>query len=282
MSQRNHRKKHVAAAEYGCPIVRPDWVFTCLWEGKLIDPEEFCLQFLENKIICMTGYKKDKRTEIERKISKFGGTYQKFLNLDCQYLIAKEKSGNKYDFAAENGIPIVSDAWLWKCTEKIMLIPPKNFLLTEDDKQIDDVSMEANVNKMTTKKVEHINFGVNDSNSGFTIAQQKQMKLREKQKIGRRIASYNTRRVCKGDSLEGYKSGRQGSSNDNDKKKTFAGVDWKNCTYPITEDDNDHYFEDIIICLVHLDPESLADRAKRLILAVGGRGYRIFIRKQCL
>lgn len=69
------------------------------------------------------------RKKLEELINEYGGEYRGNLTRDVTHLIAKEPAGNKYTYAGQWGIRIVSVEWVHQSIERGMILDESLFHL---------------------------------------------------------------------------------------------------------------------------------------------------------
>ncbi|CCJ30807.1 unnamed protein product [Pneumocystis jirovecii] len=117
--------KYVAMHRVDMKIMHVGWIFDIYeqWlNGDDIDFLEFekkhILPPFYNLLICVTNIPAEQRSEIEEKITCFGGKYTPDLTKDTTHLIATDASGRKYEFGIKWGIKVIRPEWFWQSIER--------------------------------------------------------------------------------------------------------------------------------------------------------------------
>lgn len=108
-------------------LVSEIFVYFCAQEGYVADPEEHVLfvpsqidilklrdASCAEKLISLTGFEGAERDLLIRAIELCGFTYSDNFYKRCAFLVAKQKSGNKYTKAIEWKVPVVADTWVFE------------------------------------------------------------------------------------------------------------------------------------------------------------------------
>lgn len=131
------------------PIVLPDWVFIC-HDRVVIDNENtlrsedakklahsFTVPPLAGALISVTGFDSgkcfslitrrywsyffsmstDERLKLSHQITELGGKYTSNLSTDCTHLLATTDTSEKFKYAVQWGLPVITVAWLQKIAE---------------------------------------------------------------------------------------------------------------------------------------------------------------------
>ncbi|KAF0975576.1 hypothetical protein FDP41_005570 [Naegleria fowleri] len=104
--------KYRQAIANDVPIVKEDWLIESAKEGKLLDISKFKVPPLYGCKICVTGFKEEVRNHIKRMCELNGATYNPALIAGYTHLIAKKTGSEKFEFALENDINVVTSKWL--------------------------------------------------------------------------------------------------------------------------------------------------------------------------
>ena len=145
--------KFVARERPDVKVLLPSWVEAVRgsWlEGETIDvgatEEKYGLPTFHGLRICLTGFEDrmppflypervkiliqrlaELRSKLEDDVTKYGGQYTGNLTRDVTHLIAREPSGEKYRYAKQWGVKIVSIEWHEQSLERGMILDEASF-----------------------------------------------------------------------------------------------------------------------------------------------------------
>ena len=123
--------KYSQAVEQNIPILSPSWVEECHREKKLVPIEGFRLPPFTGLSICVTGLDRDERDNVEQLVKKHGGEYHKNLEFKrTTHLVALEPTGEKYTFAKQWCLDIVTVQWIYDCVSSNVYMPVTPYSLT--------------------------------------------------------------------------------------------------------------------------------------------------------
>ena len=113
-------------------IVEPLWLEDC-WalRDEISLPSELPYLVADNifsgaRMSC-TGFDIVVRGDMSRLAKRFGANFLNDLDSKCHYLIANAPTGNKYEFARQRGIAVVSWDWLVESCLRYTCLPCSNF-----------------------------------------------------------------------------------------------------------------------------------------------------------
>ena len=136
-------KKYRVACNLSKPVLLPSWVYKC-WElGKdthvcSTDKEfqEHACPLFKGFTVCVTGLEAEKRKDVKRLVTEFGGTYSGELNMNtCTHLIVDIPRGEKYEFARKWKIHRVSCQWLYDSINSGYCLDETSYQTLPDDGQ---------------------------------------------------------------------------------------------------------------------------------------------------
>ncbi|KAG2381882.1 hypothetical protein C9374_005674 [Naegleria lovaniensis] len=104
--------KYRQAIANDVPVVKEEWLLESMKEGKLLDVSKFIAPALYGCKICATGFKEEMRNRIKRMCELNGAIYNPALMAGYTHLIAKKKGSEKFEFALQNDINIVTSKWI--------------------------------------------------------------------------------------------------------------------------------------------------------------------------
>ncbi|TLD29605.1 putative vacuolar protein sorting-associated protein 16 [Venturia nashicola] len=105
------------------------WVESCLASKVLVKPEDeplcrpfsnLAIQGCKGMTISVTGFTGVELLHVVKAIKIMGATYEDFLVAERSLLLCKStvRNQDKLDFAADNGVPVVSEKWLLACLKE--------------------------------------------------------------------------------------------------------------------------------------------------------------------
>ncbi|KAK2767044.1 hypothetical protein FQN54_006362 [Arachnomyces sp. PD_36] len=122
--------KFVAKARSDVVVVKPEWVNAV--RESWMEGGDTDLQWLEDQYkfpifgglsICVTGFDDlDFRDHLKRTITTHGGEFRDDLTKSVTHLISRNTRGQKYQFAVEWGIRVVSLKWFHESLERGMVL----------------------------------------------------------------------------------------------------------------------------------------------------------------
>ncbi|XP_061413501.1 DNA topoisomerase 2-binding protein 1 [Lethenteron reissneri] len=120
-------KKYLVAASLKKPIMLVSWITTC-WEAsqeRMVCGtdnewlEKHMCPPLQGCMLSVTGLSTQERRDIQRLVTKHGGTYSGELKMnECTHLIVHKPQGQKYEFARKWNVACVTVQWLHDSVER--------------------------------------------------------------------------------------------------------------------------------------------------------------------
>ncbi|KAL9647691.1 hypothetical protein ABK040_015180 [Willaertia magna] len=111
-------EKYRSAVNISIPIVRKEWLLDSLSKNKILDTDKYLLPALYGCKISVSGYKEEIRKKVKQLCETNGAHYNPDLIAGYTHLITKKKGSDKFNFALQNNMNIVTYAWIEDSVKK--------------------------------------------------------------------------------------------------------------------------------------------------------------------
>ena len=131
----------VSQPRFKCTVIGPRCVLSCLSQGRSIPslPYPVFTVAMLNCVVTSTGYEKEEKAEIQKKVEMMGGIYSNAFHDGVTHLVTKVRKGNKerqqgknhinlcvfqivrsnkYCVAVDKEIPIMTEEWIEQVWER--------------------------------------------------------------------------------------------------------------------------------------------------------------------
>ncbi|KAG0592242.1 hypothetical protein KC19_1G236400 [Ceratodon purpureus] len=108
-------------------------------------------------VICVTGFSRDARTEVQVTTERMGGQYSRDLHVNCTHLVVQNCSGRKYEHAVKHGVHrglhIVTMAWWEDCVkqnarlDESLYMVPRSHQVGFHDQELPEAVGSSNVRR---------------------------------------------------------------------------------------------------------------------------------------
>jgi hypothetical protein len=98
-------------------IVSLQWLVSCFLECKRCHESLFPVPSFLGCVVCCTNFEKADSEKIKETVISSGGSFSYVFDNECTHLVARTKSGQKYEYAIQFHIPVVNRYWVTRKLE---------------------------------------------------------------------------------------------------------------------------------------------------------------------
>ncbi|ELP84737.1 topbp1, putative [Entamoeba invadens IP1] len=99
-------------------------------QDMMSQDEKSPVSFLQNYVVCVSGYSNDERLLLKNMIDFCGGMYMEDMeSRNVTYLLSKNPMSDKTKHAMRWGVPVLTHQWLFDCMSERRLLSINPYLI---------------------------------------------------------------------------------------------------------------------------------------------------------